>query len=98
MMGEIRWSDIEAGLRARLLPPVIPPGAMPFFSLSYLLVLFFPLVMPRFPPVDWTTTLLSVLMFPAMVVRYNMGWSEMLLIDKPALRPRGRSHCRPSAT
>ena len=24
---------------------------------------------------------LSVLMFPAMVVRYNMGWTEMLLID-----------------
>ncbi len=27
--------------------------------------------------------LLSVLMFPAMVVRYNMGWTEMLLIDVP---------------
>jgi len=26
---------------------------------------------------------LSVLMFPAMVVRYEMGWSEMLLIDIP---------------
>jgi len=26
---------------------------------------------------------LSVLMFPAMVVRYNMGWSEMMLIDVP---------------
>ena len=26
---------------------------------------------------------LSVLMFPAMVVRYNMGWYEMLLIDVP---------------
>jgi cellulose synthase/poly-beta-1,6-N-acetylglucosamine synthase-like glycosyltransferase len=26
---------------------------------------------------------LSILMFPAMVVRYNMGWSEMLLIDLP---------------
>ena len=26
---------------------------------------------------------LSVLMFPAMVVRYNMGWTEMLLIDMP---------------
>jgi cellulose synthase/poly-beta-1,6-N-acetylglucosamine synthase-like glycosyltransferase len=27
--------------------------------------------------------ILSVLMFPAMVVRYNMGWYEMLLIDVP---------------
>jgi hypothetical protein len=26
---------------------------------------------------------LSVLMFPAMVVRYNMGWTEMMLIDVP---------------
>ena len=26
---------------------------------------------------------LSVLMAPAMVIRYNMGWSEMLLIDVP---------------
>jgi cellulose synthase/poly-beta-1,6-N-acetylglucosamine synthase-like glycosyltransferase len=28
-------------------------------------------------------SLLSILMFPAMWVRYNMGWSEMLLIDVP---------------
>ena len=26
---------------------------------------------------------LSVLMFPSMVIRYNMGWYEMLLIDMP---------------
>jgi cellulose synthase/poly-beta-1,6-N-acetylglucosamine synthase-like glycosyltransferase len=28
-------------------------------------------------------SLLSVLMFPAMYIRYNMGWYEMLLIDVP---------------
>ncbi len=28
-------------------------------------------------------TILSVLMFPSMVIRYNMGWYEMLLIDVP---------------
>jgi cellulose synthase/poly-beta-1,6-N-acetylglucosamine synthase-like glycosyltransferase len=28
-------------------------------------------------------TLLSLLMFPAMYVRYTMGWTEMLLIDVP---------------
>ena len=27
--------------------------------------------------------LLSILIFPSMVIRYNMGWSEMLLIDVP---------------
>jgi len=26
---------------------------------------------------------LSVLMFPSMVIRYNMGWYEMMLIDVP---------------
>ncbi|MBI3262389.1 MAG: glycosyltransferase, partial [Acidobacteria bacterium] len=28
-------------------------------------------------------SILSVLMFPSMVIRYNMGWYEMLLIDVP---------------
>ena len=28
-------------------------------------------------------SVLSILMFPSMVVRYNMGWTEMLLIDVP---------------
>ena len=27
--------------------------------------------------------LLSVLMFPAMVIRYNMGWYEMIIVDVP---------------
>jgi cellulose synthase/poly-beta-1,6-N-acetylglucosamine synthase-like glycosyltransferase len=27
--------------------------------------------------------LLSILMFPSMVIRYNMGWYEMMLIDVP---------------
>jgi len=26
---------------------------------------------------------LSILMFPAMVIRYNMGWYEMLIVDVP---------------
>jgi cellulose synthase/poly-beta-1,6-N-acetylglucosamine synthase-like glycosyltransferase len=28
-------------------------------------------------------TALSILMFPSMIIRYNMGWYEMLLIDVP---------------
>ncbi|MEW5984899.1 MAG: cellulose synthase family protein [Acidobacteriota bacterium] len=28
-------------------------------------------------------SVLSILMFPSMVIRYNMGWYEMLLIDLP---------------
>jgi cellulose synthase/poly-beta-1,6-N-acetylglucosamine synthase-like glycosyltransferase len=37
--------------------------------------------------------LLSVLMFPAMVIRYNMGWYEMLLIDIPLFFAATFSFC-----
>src|SRR6266540_2341911 len=36
---------------------------------------------------------LSVLMFPAMYVRYNMGWYEMLLIDVPLFAAATLSVC-----
>jgi cellulose synthase/poly-beta-1,6-N-acetylglucosamine synthase-like glycosyltransferase len=37
--------------------------------------------------------ILSVLMFPAMVIRYNMGWYEMLLIDIPLFFAATFSFC-----
>ena len=37
--------------------------------------------------------LLSLLMFPAMVIRYNMGWIEMLLIDVPLFLGATTSVC-----
>ena len=36
---------------------------------------------------------LSLLMFPAMVIRYNMGWYEMLLIDVPLFFAATFSFC-----
>src|SRR5215203_533058 len=36
---------------------------------------------------------LSVLMFPAMWVRYSMGWTEMLLIDVPLFAAATMSFC-----
>ena len=36
---------------------------------------------------------LSLLMFPAMVIRYNMGWYEMLLIDIPLFFAATFSFC-----
>jgi cellulose synthase/poly-beta-1,6-N-acetylglucosamine synthase-like glycosyltransferase len=36
---------------------------------------------------------LSMLMFPSMVIRYNMGWSEMLLIDVPLFFAATFSFC-----
>jgi cellulose synthase/poly-beta-1,6-N-acetylglucosamine synthase-like glycosyltransferase len=38
-------------------------------------------------------SLLSILMFPAMYVRYNMGWTEMLLIDVPLFAAATMSVC-----
>ncbi len=38
-------------------------------------------------------SLLSLLMFPAMVIRYNMGWYEMLLIDVPLFAAATLSVC-----
>src|SRR5262245_10667971 len=37
--------------------------------------------------------LLSILMFPAMVIRYNMGWYEMMLIDIPLFFAATFSFC-----
>jgi cellulose synthase/poly-beta-1,6-N-acetylglucosamine synthase-like glycosyltransferase len=37
--------------------------------------------------------LLSLLMFPAMVIRYNMGWYEMMLIDIPLFMGATLSVC-----
>jgi hypothetical protein len=36
---------------------------------------------------------LSILMFPAMVIRYNMGWYEMILIDVPLFFAATFSFC-----
>src|SRR5687767_5704280 len=38
-------------------------------------------------------SILSVLMFPAMYVRYSMGWTEMLLIDVPLFAAATWSFC-----
>ena len=37
--------------------------------------------------------LLSLLMFPAMVIRYNMGWYEMMIVDVPLFMGATMSVC-----
>jgi hypothetical protein len=37
--------------------------------------------------------ILSILMFPSMVIRYNMGWYEMLIIDVPLFFAATFSFC-----
>ena len=36
---------------------------------------------------------LSILMFPAMVIRYNMGWYEMMIVDVPLFLGATMSVC-----
>jgi len=82
LIGARRWAGIEHWLRTRLLPPVLPPGAMPFFSLSYLIMLLFPAFMPKFPPVNWGLTLVSVLVFLPMYFGFFWlrGWRRVALL------------------
>jgi two-component system sensor histidine kinase DesK len=81
-MNRMRFREIESWLRKRLLPPVTPPGAMPFFSLSYLLMLLFPALMPRFPAVDWGLTLLSVVAFLPLYFGFFWlrGWRRIAML------------------
>ena len=71
-----RWAKGSIQTCRKLLPRILqsnlPPGvkAEAFFHLSA--NFNYPLM-----------CVLSVLMAPAMVIRYNMGWYEMLLIDVP---------------
>ena len=81
-MMSVRWQEIEQWLRTKLLPPVLPPGAMPFYSLSYLMMLGFPAVMPRFPAVDWGLTALSVLVFLPLYFGFYWlrGWRRIAML------------------
>lgn len=58
-------SRIERWLRSRLLPPVVEPGAMPFFSLTYLVMLFMPAFIDggRALNTNWTLTFVAVAAF-----------------------------------
>ena len=71
-----RWAKGSIQTCQKLLPRILPSNlplhvkAEAFFHLT---ANFTYLLM----------VLLSLLMFPSMYVRYNMGWTEMMLIDIP---------------
>lgn len=81
-MGIRRWNEVEQWIRARLLPPVLPPGAMPIYSLSYLVMLLFPAIMPKFPTVNWGLTAVSVLIFLPMYFGFYWvrGWRRIAIL------------------
>jgi cellulose synthase/poly-beta-1,6-N-acetylglucosamine synthase-like glycosyltransferase len=71
-----RWAKGSIQTCRKLLPLILQsdlPGRVKVEAFFHLTANFNYLLM----------VVLSLLMFPAMVYRYNMGWSEMLLIDVP---------------
>jgi cellulose synthase/poly-beta-1,6-N-acetylglucosamine synthase-like glycosyltransferase len=71
-----RWAKGSVQTCKKLLPRVLAsrlPLAIKVEAVFHLAANFaYPLIV-----------LLSLLMFPAMVIRYNMGWYEMMLVDVP---------------
>jgi len=81
-----RWAKGSVQTCRKLLPRVLAsnlPWWMKLESIFHLSAnLAYPLML-----------LLSVLMFPAMVIRYNMGWYEMLIVDVPLFLGATMSVC-----
>jgi two-component system, NarL family, sensor histidine kinase DesK len=69
-----RFRMLESWLRPRLLPPVLVPGAMPFFSLGYLVMLFLPVVFGPKARIEWLPTLASIAVF--LPVYFHFYWSR----------------------
>lgn len=72
----------ETWLRQRLLPPVLAPGAMPFFTLSYLCMLFLPVLLGASATLHWPQTLVSVALFLPIYFHFYWarGWRRVALL------------------
>jgi cellulose synthase/poly-beta-1,6-N-acetylglucosamine synthase-like glycosyltransferase len=83
---QARWAKGSAQVCLKLLPRILAsdlPSSIKTEATFHLTANFaYPLMV-----------LLSLLMFPAMVIRYNMGWAEMLLIDVPLFLGATTSVC-----
>jgi cellulose synthase/poly-beta-1,6-N-acetylglucosamine synthase-like glycosyltransferase len=83
---QARWAKGSAQVCLKLLPRILAsdlPSSIKTEAAFHLTANFaYPLMV-----------LLSLLMFPAMVIRYNMGWAEMLLIDVPLFLGATTSVC-----
>jgi cellulose synthase/poly-beta-1,6-N-acetylglucosamine synthase-like glycosyltransferase len=81
-----RWAKGSIQTCRKLLPRILRSD----LPLSVKAVAFFHLTANFNCPL---MCVLSVLMFPSMVIRYNMGWYEMMLIDVPLFFAATFSFC-----
>ncbi len=83
---QARWAKGSAQVCLKLLPRILasslPKGIKAEAAFHLTANFAYPLMVA-----------LSLLMFPAMVIRYNMGWVEMLLIDVPLFLGATTSVC-----
>ena len=83
---QFRWAKGSVQTCMKLLPRILAsplPTAVKVEAAFHLGANFaYPLMM-----------LLAILMFPAMVIRYNMGWYEMMIVDVPLFLGATMSVC-----
>ena len=82
-----RWAkgsdpDLQEAAAARSWPPTLPLPIKVEAAFHLTANFAYPLMI-----------LLSLLMFPAMVIRYNMGWYEMMIVDVPLFMGATMSVC-----
>jgi two-component system, NarL family, sensor histidine kinase DesK len=65
-----------------VLPPCLEAGAMPWYSLAYLVFPFIPLFISDFPRPDWTLTIVAALTFLPMYFAFYWvrGWRRIGLL------------------
>jgi cellulose synthase/poly-beta-1,6-N-acetylglucosamine synthase-like glycosyltransferase len=71
-----RWAKGSIQTCRKLLPSILASGLSPAVKIEAAFHLTANFAYPLM-------VLLSLLMFPAMVIRYNMGWYEMMIVDVP---------------
>jgi two-component system sensor histidine kinase DesK len=80
--GWLRLRTWFAWLDARVLPPVLEPGAMPWYSLFYLSFPLLPALIPGFPQPNWALTLLAIGAFLPIYFGFYWirGWRRIGLL------------------
>ena len=71
--------DLAQRVDRHVLPPVLEPGAMPWYSLFYAVFPLMPAIIPGFPRPDWALTLLAMATFLPLYFGFYWlrGWRRV---------------------